>query len=332
MKKLISTLSLVALSATITPAQDNICRCGKGYHAPIGVGGDHLHPKGEGMLTYKYMNMDMDGNRDGTDRVSNSDVLADFMVTPTQMTMEMHMFGGMVAPNDNITLMAMIPYLLNDMEHLTRMGGKFSTQSEGFGDLKTTALISLWEKDGHRIHAHAGVSWPTGSTDEKDQTPMGRAVLPYPMQLGSGTIDLLPGLTYGGYEQNLSWGAQALAVVRMDENDEDYTLGDRLSATTWASYKWCAGFSNSLRLSIEDWDDIEGADGRLNPMMVPTARTDLRGGTLATLGIGANFSSQSDLLAGHHLAIEWEIPIYQDLNGPQLETDSRLTIGWQKVW
>ncbi|NOR42674.1 MAG: hypothetical protein GQ572_04995, partial [Gammaproteobacteria bacterium] len=38
-------------------------------HAPIGVSGDHLMRDGEFMLTYRYMSMDMEGNRTGTDRV-----------------------------------------------------------------------------------------------------------------------------------------------------------------------------------------------------------------------------------------------------------------------
>ena len=38
-------------------------------HAPIGVMCDHPMREGEIMLSYRYMNMDMDGNRTGTERV-----------------------------------------------------------------------------------------------------------------------------------------------------------------------------------------------------------------------------------------------------------------------
>ena len=34
-------------------------------HAPIGVMADHQHQKGEWMISYRYMGMAMDGNRDG---------------------------------------------------------------------------------------------------------------------------------------------------------------------------------------------------------------------------------------------------------------------------
>ncbi|MCE2421999.1 MAG: hypothetical protein J4G03_01570 [Gemmatimonadetes bacterium] len=36
-------------------------------------------------------------------------------------------------------------------------------------------------------------------------------------------------------------------------------------------------------------------------------------------------------LRGHRIAAEWHVPVYQNLNGPQLETDWVLTIGWQKA-
>ena len=94
-------------------------------HAPIGVMADHIHKKNELMLSYKYMFMEMDGNRDGTRSLSTADVLADFPVSPTDMDMEMHMIGIMFAPNDRLTLMGMIPYTLISMNHETRMGRKF---------------------------------------------------------------------------------------------------------------------------------------------------------------------------------------------------------------
>jgi len=75
-------------------------------HAPIGVMGDHTHEVGEVMFSYRYMVMDMDGLIDGSDSISRADVFAEgFAVTPTEMTMEMHMFGLMYAWSDELTLM-----------------------------------------------------------------------------------------------------------------------------------------------------------------------------------------------------------------------------------
>ena len=299
-------------------------------HAPIGVMGDHAHKKGEVMFSYRYMLMEMDGNRDGTDSISDSEVLQDFMVTPVDMTMQMHMFGAMYAPSDDVTLMAMVPYVTKEMEHLTRMGTRFTTNSEGFGDIKTSALYTIFNKDKQRVHLNLGVSFPTGSIEEKDDTPAGEdQILPYPMQIGSGTFDLLPGITYLGQSGKGSWGAQALTTLRLGKNDNGYRLGNKYQLSGWVARNWTDWLSTSLRLTGTTWGDIDGADDRLNPMMIPTADPDLRNGTQINLGFGVNLYAPKGNLQGSRLAMEFELPILRDLDGPQLETDWQFTLGLQ---
>ncbi len=124
-------------------------------HAPIGVMGEHMHKKGEGMLSYRAMRMEMDGNRIGSDSVSPETIATTvpnrffgrpmqpptLRVVPTRMTMDMHMFGMMYAPTNNLTLMAMVNYIEKEMDHVTFRGprgttrrGTFTTKSEGIGD------------------------------------------------------------------------------------------------------------------------------------------------------------------------------------------------------
>ena len=79
--------------------------------------------------------------------------------------------------------------------------------------------------------------------------------------------------------------------------------------------------STSLRLSARDTGSIDGADSALNPMMVPTADPDLRGGSVVDAGFGVNLIAQNGPLAGHRLAVEYSVPVHQDLDGPQLEND-----------
>ena len=299
-------------------------------HAPIGVMGDHAHQKGEFMASYRYMFMNMDGNRDGTNSISDSEVLQDFMVTPVDMTMDMHMFGAMYGVSDNLTVMAMVPFVSKEMEHLTRMGTRFTTNSEGIGDIKTTALYTIFDKDKQRVHLNLGVSFPTGSINERDDTPAGEdQILPYPMQIGSGTFDLLPGITYLGQSGKGSWGAQALTTLRLGKNDNGYRLGNQYQLSGWISRNWTDWLSTSLRLTGKTWGDIDGADDRLNPMMIPTADPELRNGTQINLGFGVNLYAPEGNLKGSRVAMEFELPILRDLDGPQLETDWQLTLGLQ---
>lgn len=303
-------------------------------HAPIAVMGDHTHNAGEWMFSYRYGRMEMDGNRDGTSSVSTSEIHQDFMIAPLDMTMEMHMFGAMFGVNDEVTLMAMIPYKELEMEMLTRpmsMGMmpanyKFKTRSKGFGDLKLSALWSLMSNDHSSLHATIGMGFPTGSIKKQDDNAMGvRARMPYMMQLGSGTYDSILGLTYVMKSANWTYGLQTLNTFRLGKNDQGYQLGNEYTASTWASKNLNHSVSLSLRLDAKAWEDIDGDDDELNVMMAPTARTDLRGGQRVDGLLGLNYLHGS----GHRLGVELGIPLHQDLDGPQMETDYRLMIGWQ---
>jgi hypothetical protein len=302
-------------------------------HAPIGVMGDHTHGPGEWMASFRSMYMHMDGNRSGSDDLSTAEVNAGYMVAPLEMDMQMHMLGVMYAPIENLTLTAMVPYQIITMDHRMRNGMEFDTRTSGLGDLKTGGLYQLKQGEQHSFHANFALSLPTGSIDEKDATPMGaRSNLPYPMQLGSGTFDLLPGLTYLGQTDHWSWGSQATVTIRLGENDRDYTLGNRFATTAWLARKLNSSISLSGRLNLETWGNIDGADPRINPMMVPTADASRRGGTRLDLLAGLNVYMPGGALKGHRIAIEGGVPIAQNLDGPQLKTQWSFTLGWQFAW
>ncbi|MGB0513911.1 MAG: transporter [Wenzhouxiangellaceae bacterium] len=322
-------------------------------HAPISVMGEHLHKKGEWMVSYRYMHMDMAGNRSGTDSISPDEIATTvpnrffgrpgqpptLRVVPTDMTMDMHMFGLMYAPSDQVTLMFMGNYIEKEMDHITFAGGMgtnrlgtFTTKSSGFGDTSASALIRLWTEGRHVVHATAGVSAPTGSNTERDRilTPMGMTPsprLPYPMQLGSGSWSSIIGLTHNWYGDRWSYGSQWRSLIRLHENDEDYTLGDEHRLTTWAAYRLAPRVSASLRLEGLRRGNIDGIDPNI-VAPVQTADPNNQGIKRLDVGLGLNFAA-SGSLAGHRLAVEWLTPVYQDLDGPQLETDWILTLGWQ---
>lgn len=303
---------------------------------PIGVMGGHTHSTGMWMFSYRFMRMDMDGNRDGTHRVSRSDVLSDYMIAPLNMTMDMQMFSAMYGVNEKLTVMVMAPYLDKEMDHVTRMGTKFTTRTSGFGDVTLGSLLTLRHWDRHELDLNLGLGLPTGSINEKDDTPAGNNQhLPYPMQLGSGTWNLIPGLTYLGNNEALSWGAQGIAVFRLGENSNDYSLGNRFNLTGWVTRDWTAQWSTSLRADALWWGNIDGSDKKLSPMapaMVPTADPDLRGGRRLDLLLGASFAPSSGWFKGQRFAAEVGAPVYQNLDGPQLETDWTVTLGWQLMF
>ncbi len=322
-------------------------------HAPIGVMADHMHKKGEWMVSYRVMHMDMAGNRQGTDGIDPTTIVttipnpnagpATLRVVPTDMSMDMHMFGTMYAPTDWLTLSAMIDYIEKDMTHITyatpigtTVLGEFTTHSSGWGDTKLAGLIRLYDDEMHHVHLKTGLSLPTGSIDEEarvltpaNTTPVLR--MPYSMQLGTGTYDFLPGITYTGHKDVWGWGAQYSAEIRLeDENDEGYAWGDKHQLTTWASYQWAPWISTSARITATTQQEIKGSDTAITAP-VQTADPNNYGGQTIDIGLGVNLlGTENNALKGHRLAAEATFPLYRDLNGVQLETDFQFTLGWQK--
>jgi hypothetical protein len=298
-------------------------------HAPIGVMGDHTHEAGEWMVSYRYMSMDMGAQRDGTNDLTSAQLFGlGFPVAPTSMTMEMHMLGLMFAPTDNVTLMAMTGYEFNKMDHVTApgsppralMGPSFEMETEGWGDTTLGALVKFYDENHQRAHFNLAFSAPTGNLTNRA----------YPMHTGTGTWDLLPGVTYLWQDGLLSGGAQVLGRIHLGDNDYGYSNGDSVKTTGWLAYMLSDFLSLSGRLSLENVGDIDGFDTRFpGPgFMSPPMDAANHGGTWAEVGLGVNLLGKS----GHRLAFEAVLPFYQDLNGPQMQRDWMFTVGWQKAF
>ncbi|WP_281987600.1 transporter [Aquimarina aggregata] len=304
-------------------------------HAPISVMGDHTHGKGEVMFSYRYMYMNMEDLNRGSENVPFSNALRPndvYMVTPTSMPMNMHMLGMMYAPSDKITLVAMVNYLSSEMDHITAMGGTFTTESSGFGDTKISALYKFFNKNKQQLHAQAGISIPTGSIDKMDIIPASapnQVILPYPMQIGSGTWDTELALTYLKQWNIISYGAQARTTLRIGENDNEYRLGNKYSFNNWLAVKAADWLSFSGRVELGAIDKIEGTNPALNPMMVITADTANSGMTYANAGLGLNLYAFKGSLKDLRLGFEAAVPLFQNMNGVQLRTKETLTLGLQ---
>lgn len=302
-------------------------------HAPISVMGDHTHHKNEWMFSYRYMNMLMEGLQDDGEEISESRVFENYMVAPKQMNMQMHMLGLMYAPSDKITLMAMFNYLRNDMDLTMRMMSMdtpFSTRSSGFSDVKIAGLFQFFNKNQQVLHGKLGFSLPTGSIDEKDETAMSEGnevLLPYPMQLGSGSFQTEIGVTYLWQKTKFSGGIQLNGLINLHENKETYQTGDQYLFTSWLAYRTTDFLSLSGRIKAISTEKIKGQHPDLMPMMVTTAHTENSGGILVGYSLGANFYVKN--LKGLRLGAEIQLPLYQHFNGIQLQQQRSFTIGTQ---
>lgn len=318
-------------------------------HAPIGVMGDHVHKKGEFMLSYRFMNMQMSGNVQGSNTLTNDDIVtsianpyappATVRVVPQDMTTTMHMLGFMYAPTNHITLMAMLNYIERDMTLTTYQGmsgttvlGDFNTASSGLADSKLAVLYRLFDSPQHKLHANLGWIIPTGSTEEtgKVLNPMNMRMtlrLPYSMQTSTGSHQGELGLTYNGYSNHTSWGAQGLFTTALGTNDQGYEPGNTTQFTGWAAYAFSDAVSTSVRLKYSSSDEIRGADTLISAP-VTTANPDNYGADVLDLGIGVNtvFANK------HRVAFEYSVPLSYNVNGVQMDMDNMLTLGYQMAF
>jgi hypothetical protein len=224
---------------------------------------------------------------------------------PQWMSMDMSM--GM--------LPMMMPMMMEPMETM---------ETSGFGDTLFGALVRLAQGPGYHVHAGLVFSAPTGSVSERGASGL---LYPYGMQLGSGTWDFRPSLTYTGRQDRWAWGAQLNGIIRMEsENDEGYRLGNQFQATAWGSYRLIDWLSASARMLYTNQGQV-ASNGFVGMGDMPGDFPYNYGGQFLDVGLGVNAILPEGL---GRLGVEWVQPIVDDVNGYQQGRDGTLWVKWSK--
>ncbi|MFA7383824.1 MAG: nitrous oxide reductase accessory protein NosL [Desulfurivibrionaceae bacterium] len=323
----------------------------------------HNHPAGMWMFNYKYMHMAMNGLRAGTTDIPASSVgnnrgLAydNIMMIPTTMTMDMHMFMAMYGINSRLTVMGMLNYLDNKMDMLMDMSPKnmmgmpkandkgavpdTPMKTRGLGDTELRAIYRFTDS----LNGSLGLNLPTGNIEE-EYTTMGTVWrVPYDMQLGSGTFDLKPAVTFSILSEDAlwNWGGQAMATLRLGNNSEDYRLGNSLKLNTWLQ-RALGPAATWLRVAYTDTGKISGYDPEIQKAItdrngssanlrymaatMPGNNTSNYGGQRVDGFIGASIP-----MGVFSLGLEGGVPLYQKLNGLQMKNDWYCTVGLQAMF
>ncbi len=298
---------------------------------PINVLGSHTHLEGVWMVGFSYMYMDMSQNYVGTRKVSPQEVLQEYPLVHTRMSMQMEMVDLMYAPTDDLTLMAMVPFRQMTMDHLDEHGEEFTAKSSGIGDLNLMALINIWgnpRQKGNRLVANAGLTVPTGSINETDSHSGQPKRLEYWMQMGAGTVAFEPGLSYLGESDHWAWGVHGLGLLPVGVNANDYRVGSQYFVDAWTEYKVTNWFAPSLRLNWRQWFDYHGADPELNPARNPAFNAQMLAGRRLDFIGGLNFYVGHGSLKGNRFSIEGGVPVYQSIDGPNLGVTWLITASW----
>lgn len=327
---------------------------------PAGVMNPHIHEKGKWMVDYRYMGMKMWGLQSGTQGLSDLGTLYfpftdptvsmptgslitgspiastiptlsqnkyNYMSVPTDMMMEMHMASVMTSLSDKWMIMFMVPVVNNRMTMISSNFDRAPMSSRGIGDVSFSAAYRLIKTEHQNFFLGMGMSLPTGSIDERDNMPMmGRQKVPYNMQPGTGTYNLLPQLSYNGQFNRFSWGILSQANLRMGKNDNNYKFGNRYEISSWISYLIFDSMSLSVRVAKQRWLNLQGLDATLDPKMDPQNDPFRQGGIRSDLLIGFNFIVTKGVLSGIRFGFEYGRPFHQNLNGPQLATRELINV------
>jgi len=325
--------------------QDSVCtsacHCGN-LVIPAGIMTGHVHDKNQWMFSYRYMHMQMSGNQNGTTNISNENIFTTYLMAPDKMQMDMHMLMVMYGVTNRLTLMAMthITYTQMSMSMFSvsshHHGGN-STETahhmsaQGLGDVKLSALFGIVKIENCQLIGILGVNVPTGSIavkgEQADMLYAGQR-LPYNMQLGSGSFDVLPGIGYIGQHNQVSWGAQAQAVIRTHDNNNGYRWGNELGLTTWINRQWWTCLGTSLRAEANVAGQLQGQDPTLYKYNEPAAHPYNYGGQKLNAFAGLSFRPPKGALNRQSLAFEYGLPIYQNLNGIQMSARQMINAAW----
>ena len=355
--------SVAASSPTVTPRR-----------APAGIRFDHLLAnQGDMEVGYQYTyDIRGTGMQHGTRRAGDTEIITSACagtpctLTPRDSDTHVSTVDFMLGLSPRATLVFAAQYLNHDMKlrdldiDVQNALGinppprvSYSRNTGGVGDVELHFLYGLFESEGHEVHAGLGLHAPTGSV--KKRPTLTRDFSPYDSQLGSGTWDFHPSLTYSGALLRFAWGTQLSGIKRMESsNDAGYLLGDQFLATTWGSLRLTDWLSASLRGQYTAQGGVRGRfDNHAAPRAVgtrvvgtetqtiyayvdtpsaingPMDGPDNTGGQRWDVGFGINAVIPRGLLRGNRVSVEWLEPVATHFNGFQLERQGTLQLTWE---
>jgi hypothetical protein len=269
-------------------------------------------------------------------------------VAPNEMSMNMHMLDLMYAPTDWLTLMLMPQFM--DMHMTMRpLNGAPETPSMttplgaailhaghehttgGVGDTGMYAIFNVYKSTNQQLNISLGGTAPTGDSDIRlrntHQQDLG--FIHYGMQLGSGTWDFKPAITYTANIDDWSFGAQLNGTKRLESsNKAGFALGDIFQATSWGSYSWTNWLATSIRGVYTLQGALQGAYRGVYHQIGAMDFTNSYGGRFVDVGFGVNASMPNGSLQGNRLSFEWLQPVLDDVNGYQLPREGALSATW----
>ena len=280
-------------------------------------------------VSYSFEQMQRKGMLIGDNQVSPSEVLNNsfnpYDRTPRRLEVTAHTVQVAYSPHPRATLVVEVPFLLKKLKTRDDQGRVTQEQTQGVGDIGFALVVPFIRKGNERSQVHLGFDIPTGSIRRGgDETR-----LPFDSQIGNGSVDLEWGWTYRGEQDWISWGAQATGRHPLKRNDLRYRVGSRFELSGWGAARLPMGMSTSMRVGWLKQNNTRVPSGEFvgGTINDPSDNPKARGGYQFTVSPGLTVDLPKS--ANQRFAVEFDIPVYQNLDGPQLKEQWSVKAGWQ---
>ena len=218
------------------------------------------------------------------------------------------------SPNQDWGVNVQLPYF--NRYHTTIAPGdtEISTShTQSIGDVRVVGRYLGFTED-HSIGMQLGFKFATGSYDNKFIAgPQEGETLDRGLQPGTGTTDLLVGaFNYGALSRNWDYFAQGMLQQPLNSKD-GFRPGTGFNVNAGFRYVEMEHVIPSIQINAR----IEGRESG------PNADVENSGATLVYLSPGVNFQIVDKL----HAYAYAQVPIYQRVNGLQIEPRYTVTVG-----
>ncbi len=169
------------------------------------------------------------------------------------------------------TVMTFIPVIRNEVETIYEPVARglnlaLTDKTEGLGDVRVMAMRPMIVSARYVSLFDVGFTVPTGKTNESfTSNPSQRAS--YNMQLGSGTPDLIGGLTSSHFTTK-EW-VQTVRVQyteRLGRNSQGWALGNELQANASSKYQLLSWLNTGAQFNFKNRDKVRGRNARYEIM------------------------------------------------------------------
>lgn len=301
---------------------------------PIGIPRAALVPQGHVGVAVRVQQTSWDGMRDGRDDISNAEQQAQFGFTTfgeeleenrVEVDVQYGLEGGW-------RVFATLPFLDRELDWTNAGGGAGTASASGLGDVVLGAAYTPVIEDDRLLDLQLGLSVPTGDFDARgDYAGVTDTVLPYAVQIGTGTLDLHPSVTFQKRERSFVWGARLGGRFHTEKNSDGWARSDEARLDLWATTPLADRLVGTARLQGNWWGDLHGDSDELTETRSALEDPHRQRGSLLQVVVGVAWDILPPATHRNRLELEFGIPFDEWLDGPALSRDTSLLLGWRAL-